>query len=48
MFSFALHLKGMVNYFLVFFGTFIKERTTEHFSKKIKLVEVILILVKVQ
>ena len=32
--NFALHLQGRVNYFLVFSGAFIKERTTEFFSKK--------------
>ena len=34
-FSFASHQKGKVNYFLVFSGTFIRERITELFSKDI-------------
>ena len=32
--SFSLHLKGKVNYFLVFSGTSVKERITELFPKK--------------
>ena len=40
-FSFALHLKGRIDYFLVLSGTIIKERTTEFFPKVIILAEVI-------
>ena len=40
-FSFALHLKGRVDCFMVFPGTFIKDRITEFFSQEIPLVRVI-------